>query len=139
MLSTRSPGRLHLVMLEGAVGVLPREDVRGLVVKDANAAKVGEVDDLVIDADAGRVRFMKVGHGGLLGLGRDHRLVPVDVIDSVAGDTVFIRPPVAHVEEAPNWGGLESEIFMKDLCRHFGCEPYWSDGYRTPDWTHRDE
>jgi uncharacterized protein YrrD len=123
----------------GAVGVLPREDIRGFIVKDRNAAKVGEVDDLVIDAEAGRVRFMKVGSGGLLGIGRDHRLVPVDVIDGVAGDTVFIRPAVAHVEMSPSWGDLESEIFVGDIYHHFSCVPYWSDGYLAPDWTRRDE
>lgn len=139
MLSTRSPGRLHLVLLDGAVGVFPSEDVRGFIVKDRNAAKVGEVDDLVIDTDTGRVRFMKVGFGGLLGLGRDHRLVPVEVVDSVAGDTVFIRPAVAHVEVAPNGGDPQSKVLMGDICRHFGSEPYWSDGHQTPDWTHRDE
>ena len=139
MLSTRSQSRLHLVLLGGAGGVLPREDVRGLTVKDRSAAKVGEVDDLIIDADAGRVRFMKVGFGGLLGLGRDHRLVPVDVVDCVAGDTVFIRPAIAHVEVAPIRGGLDNEAFMGGVCRHFGCEPYWSDGYQAPDWTRRDE
>lgn len=139
MLSTRSPGRLHQVLLDGAVGVLPREDVRGLIVKDRDAAKVGEVDDLVIDADAGHVRFMKVGFGGLLGLGRDHRLVPVDVVDSIAGDTVFIRPAMRQVKMAPNWGDLDSEVFMDDVCRHYGCETYWADGYQAPDWTHSDE
>ena len=140
MLSTRSPGRLHLVLLDGAIetGVLPREDVRGLDVKDANAAAIGVVDDLVVDAVSGCVRFLKVGSGGLFGLGRDHCLVPVDVVDSVANATVFIRSSTAHVDAAPHRGDLNSEAYVGGIYRHFGCEPYWSDDYRAPDWTHRE-
>jgi len=138
VLGTRSPDQLHLVMLQGAYpgDVLPKEDVRGLEVKDAAARKVGHVDDLVIDTSNRRVRLLKIGYGGLLGIGREHRLVPVDVVESIVGGVVFLTRDRAHVEAAPDWGEVSGESFMTALYRHFGCDPFWDEGYVQPDWAH---
>ena len=37
--------------------------------------------------------------------------------------------------DAPTSG----EVFLGDVYRHYGCEPYWSDGYQAPEWTRRVE
>lgn len=136
MVGTWSPVRVQLVTLAGSgASVVAREDVRGFDVRDGSNASVGVVDDLVIDADAGRVRMIKVGHGGVFGIGRDHRLVPVDVVESVGGGTVFLNVKKGQVDSAPVWGDITGEAFMTELYGHYGGQPYWSESYHEPDWT----
>lgn len=133
----RPMARPSLVMLEGSNpdSVRPREDVRGLEVRDRNARTIGEVDDLVIDTLAARVRLLKVGNGGLLGIGREFRLVPVDVVERIDDGIIAIRPAAAHFHSAPRGAALERDEFILEVYRHFGCQPFWLEGYRVPEWT----
>jgi sporulation protein YlmC with PRC-barrel domain len=129
----------ELAMLEDGVHVLATENVQGFAVRDTNNDPVGRVDDLVVDREAGRVRFLKVADDGILGLGfgREHRLVPVDVVQDVGGDTVFLKTDRAVVEYAPKFRGL-SDSQVDEVLRYFGCTPFWSSDYRAPEWTSPD-
>ena len=76
----------ELATLDDGMHVLATENVQGFEVRDIDNHPVGRVDDLVVDREAGRVRFLKVADDGILGLGfgREHRLVPVDVVQDLA-------------------------------------------------------
>ena len=60
------------------------DDLRDLVVVDPDAHRVGEVDGVVVDPTDRRMRMLVVGSGGILGLGRVRRLVPVEAIVEVS-------------------------------------------------------
>jgi sporulation protein YlmC with PRC-barrel domain len=131
---TRQP---QLATIGDGMPVLAAENVRGFAVRDINNQAVGRVDDLVVDGEAGRVRFLEVADNGILGLGfgREHRLVPVDVVQDVAGDTVFLKTTREVVDFAPKWTSLSDGRYVDHVVRHFGCTPFWSSGYRAPEWT----
>ncbi|MDA0833631.1 MAG: PRC-barrel domain-containing protein [Planctomycetota bacterium] len=50
----------------------------GMSIQNAQGAEVGEINDLVIDADAGHVRYAAVTYGGFLGLGDKMFAVPFE-------------------------------------------------------------
>ncbi|HUY25118.1 MAG TPA: PRC-barrel domain-containing protein, partial [Candidatus Saccharimonadales bacterium] len=52
------------------------QDVRGRKVKDKAGNEVGRVDDLLIDDEEHKVRFLRVEHGGILGFGETKSFVP---------------------------------------------------------------
>jgi sporulation protein YlmC with PRC-barrel domain len=58
------------------------DDVRGMVVVDANRHRLGEVEDLVVD-DEGRVRLLSVVSGGVLGLDTRTRAIPIEAVTRV--------------------------------------------------------
>ncbi len=60
------------------------DDLRDLVVVDPDAHRVGEIDGVVVDPADQRMRMLVVGSGGILGLGRVRRLVPVDAVLEVS-------------------------------------------------------
>jgi sporulation protein YlmC with PRC-barrel domain len=128
-----------LATLDDGMAVLATENVQGFAVRDTNNDPVGRVADLVVDREAGRVRFLKVADDGILGLGfgREHHLVPVDVIQDVGGDTVFLKTDRAVVDYAPRFRGL-SDSQVDEVPRYFGCTPFWSSDYRAPEWTSPD-
>ena len=58
----------------------PHDDVRSLAVLDADGHRMGGVEDLVIDETHRRARLLFVTPGGVLGLGKSRRLIPVDLV-----------------------------------------------------------
>jgi sporulation protein YlmC with PRC-barrel domain len=134
---TRQP---QLATLGDGMPVLAAENVQGFAVRDINNEAVGRVEDLVVDSQAGRVRFLDIADDGILGLGfgREHHLVPVDVVQDVAGDTVVLNTTQNLVDLAPHWGPLSDASYVGQVVRHFGCTPFWSSDYRAHEWTNPD-
>ncbi len=64
----------------------PAADVRGRRAVDNGGQEMGKVDDLLIDDQEKKVRFLRVGSGGFLGKGKEHVLVPVEAVTSVDGE-----------------------------------------------------
>ncbi len=70
----------------------PEDDVRGKTVYDPEGQRIGDVEDLYIDRQEREVRFLEVGAGGLLGIGKKRFLVPVEAVVEVAEGWVAIEP-----------------------------------------------
>ena len=56
--------------------VLRSSDVLDAEVKDSRRVTFGEVEDFVVDFDAGRVAYVAVGTGGFLGIGESQVAIP---------------------------------------------------------------
>ena len=105
--------------------------------KDTGGEVLGDVDDLLIDANDSKVRFLVVASGGFLGLGESKSFIPVDAITSVTEDEVRIDqtrervagapiydPEIVDAPEAPNYYG--------SVYGHYGFTQYWVPGYAYP-------
>jgi sporulation protein YlmC with PRC-barrel domain len=79
----------------------PENEVRGKVVYDAQGQRIGGVEDLYIDPQERRVRFLEVGAGGFLGIGEKRILVPVEAVTRVAEDRVTIEPGRTEKVDGP--------------------------------------
>ena len=66
------------------------DDVRGRRVIDQNGNDIGDVDDLIVDQQHRRVRFLQVTSGGFLGFGGKTMLIPVEAINRVTENVVAI-------------------------------------------------
>ncbi|QHE72721.1 PRC-barrel domain-containing protein [Rhodococcus sp. WAY2] len=109
----------------------PLEDIRGEKVYDREGHEIGNVDGLLVDEQENRVRFLRIGSGGFLGLGKTKRLIPVDAItrreagevhidrtkDNVAGSS----PYDPELENAPE--------YYAGLYGYYGYMPFWAPGY----------
>jgi sporulation protein YlmC with PRC-barrel domain len=135
--TTVSPATRLAALADTGAAVLSSEDVRGSDVRDPAAEKIGTVEDLILDTVTGRVRFLRVGSGGLLGLGKTHRLIPVDAVTDVVQGAVFLDRSRERVEDAPTEHGSLDEDYIRDVYAFFGYQPFWSSEYRQPDWTGR--
>jgi sporulation protein YlmC with PRC-barrel domain len=58
----------------------PLQNIRGLDAYDSNGEQIGTVEDLYVDQEAQFPRFLDVGTGGLLGIGKKHFLVPFEEV-----------------------------------------------------------
>jgi sporulation protein YlmC with PRC-barrel domain len=62
----------------------------GFRVIDQEGTAIGEVEDLFVEPATGRVRFLRLESGGILGFGKVHLLVPVEAIMAVGEDEIFV-------------------------------------------------
>jgi sporulation protein YlmC with PRC-barrel domain len=109
------------------------EDIRGRKALDTAGEDLGEVDDLFIDDQEQKVRFLQISSGGFLGLGATKFLIPVDAIARITEDAVYINQSRERVAGAPRYDpALVDERYVSDLYGHYGYPPYWGPGYRYP-------
>jgi CBS domain-containing protein/sporulation protein YlmC with PRC-barrel domain len=109
------------------------EDIRGLKVLDMSGEELGTVNDLFIDEQEHKVRFLEVSSGGFLGLGATKFLLPVEAITRLSVDVVHINQSRERVAGAPRYDPtLVEERYVSDVYSHYGYPPYWGPDYHYP-------
>ena len=89
----------------------PWQDIRDLDIYDVNGEQIGTVEDLYIERESGLPRFLVVSAGGLLGMGKEHFLVPVEEVSRDGGaDRVTVNREREKVMGSP---GFEPEEVPK--------------------------
>ncbi|WP_016693502.1 PRC-barrel domain-containing protein [Rhodococcus rhodochrous] len=120
---------------EGEMMLLnPHEDIRGRRVYDRDGEQLGDVDGLLVDEAEQKVRFVRLGSGGFLGIGKTKRLVPVDAITRVEDSGVHIDRTKEHVAGSEPYDPtvLPASDFYQRLYTHYGYPPFWAHGYMYP-------
>ncbi|HWG98936.1 MAG TPA: PRC-barrel domain-containing protein [Pilimelia sp.] len=112
----------------------PAADIRGRVVRDRDGEEVGKVDDLLIDPEEGKVRLLRVAHGGVLGFGATPSFIPVEAVVRITDDAVHINESRSRVSEAPGYDPelVEESEFYDSLYGYYGYAPFWGPGYVYP-------
>lgn len=70
--------------------VSDQDDASGRTVIDQHGNDIGDVNDLIIDPQQGRVRFLLVTSGGFFGIGGRMMLIPVEAISRITNKVVAI-------------------------------------------------
>ena len=99
----------------------------GITVVDSSGESLGEADDLLVDSiDESIVRYVVVGHGGLLGIGRNRNAVPCDMIE-FDEENIRARVERDRLGGAPDYDPAMPFSRKDELAVHqyFGTEPYW--------------
>ncbi|MDG4811102.1 PRC-barrel domain-containing protein [Micromonospora sp. WMMD1120] len=104
------------------------QDVRGRRVLDADGGDLGKVDDLLIDREERKVRFLRVEHGGILGIGATATFLPVEAVSDVTEDTVRVELTREKIEQAPTYDPevVENTGFYEDVYWYYGYAPFFS-------------
>lgn len=134
MPATSTPGQLLALSETDRTIADPAADVRGRKVVDSNGDEIGTVDDLLVDDEENKVRFLRIGSGGFLGIGKDHVLVPVDAIERVEDEQVHISRDRARMDDVPTYDPevIQDEAYYANLYGWWGYNPYWMPGYVDP-------
>jgi sporulation protein YlmC with PRC-barrel domain len=109
------------------------QDIRGRKVVDIDGLELGEIDELLID-DVGKIRFLQVETGGILGIGETKSLIPVDAIVSISAQEVHIDHTGKTVAAAPTYRPqlVDEKTFYDNTYSHYGYPPFWGPGHRFP-------
>ncbi len=117
----------------------PAADVRGRTAVDSFGEEVGKVDDLLIDDREDKVRFLRIGAGGFLGIGKEHFLVPVEAVEVVEPGRVRISRDRATLTDAPVYDPelAEDPGYYTGVYGWWGYGPFWAPGYVYPPYPYR--
>nr|WP_221383246.1 PRC-barrel domain-containing protein [Actinoplanes polyasparticus] len=88
-----------------------REDIRGRQVIDREGKEIGRVEDLLIDTEQKRVRFLCVEHDGLFGVGAAPLFIPVEAVERITDDEAGIERAERH-EVVIDSGAAEEAVHL---------------------------
>lgn len=110
------------------------EDIRGRDVKSRGGEDLGKVDDLLIDPEEDKVRFLVVASGGFLGLGETKSFIPVDAVSRITAEEVHIDRAREEVAAAPVYNPdlVAERDYYENVYAYYGYPPYWAPGYVYP-------
>ena len=126
------------------------EDIVDRKVVDHTGEEVGKVDDLFVDLNERRVRFISVKSGDVFGVGGKTVLVPVDAIESAGTDQIVVSESKDRILNGPladeatlasmaDATGQPADTFaarpLIDAYEYYAIdEPFWSPTYRRRNW-----
>ena len=115
------------------VSANPEDDLRGKAVYDAEGQRIGGVEDLYIDRHQRQVRFLEVGTGGFLGIGKKRFLVQVEAVMQIAENQITIEPGRTERVDRPASFHIKvaSPSCRRAVRRRSAARPY-QDRYRPP-------
>jgi sporulation protein YlmC with PRC-barrel domain len=89
------------------IRTLPSKKVVGANIENAKGEKVGSIDDLVIDLQSGKVQYVAVAVGGVLGVGEKLFAVPFEEFKTThdtSNNIMFVLDiPKDRLENAPGF------------------------------------
>lgn len=99
----------------------------GLSVVSQQDEKIGEIQDIMLDIQSGRITFVTLSKGGVLGIGGEEGIaVPLEALrfDPAAGQAT-LTVDKNKLENAPKQADMSSQDFQRELQSHYGVSPAW--------------
>lgn len=106
----------------------PEQDVRGLDVYDRDGREIGSVEDLYVDTEERKVRFLDVGARGFLGIGEKQFMIPVEAVADVSKDGVTIEHGREKVTGSPPFDTdvvPPTAAYQREVHDYYGYTPTW--------------
>lgn len=117
--------------LENGLIVRVSKEVVGKKVVNLQGEDVGEIQEVVIDAVAGRVTYAVMSFGGFLGIGDKLFAVPWVSLGYNKTDDVFVlKADRELLKNAPgfdksNWPDMADPTRLSEIYDYYSIEPYW--------------
>jgi sporulation protein YlmC with PRC-barrel domain len=111
-------------------------DLTGKRVENASDENLGTLNDIVVDANSGRILYGVLSFGGFLGMGDKLFAVPWSSLDlrSDASEIVLNvdkdRLKNAEGFDKNNWPNFADETWATRTYEYYGQKPYWRDSGR---------
>lgn len=92
---------------------------------------LGKIEDLVLDADAGRIAYAVLSFGGFLGMGDKYFAIPWEAFSFNLSDRyATLNLDRRLLENAPgfdkdNWPNMADATWGTQIFKHYGYRPYW--------------
>lgn len=105
--------------------------VAGTSVYNSAGDNLGEIYDVMLDKQSGKVAYAIMSFGGFLGLGEKYHPIPWSVLDYDTGRGGYVVPltkdkleaaPMYNSEGEPDW---DDKAYGKRVHDYYGTMPYW--------------
>jgi sporulation protein YlmC with PRC-barrel domain len=117
--------------------VAAKKTVIGSSVVNAQNEDLGKIEDLVLDAGAGRIAYAVLSFGGFLGMGDKYFAIPWNAFRfDLSEKRAVLNLDKKLLENAPgfdkdNWPNLADSVWGTSIYKHYGYTPYWEEASGT--------
>lgn len=112
--------------------ILPaKKTLIGSKVVNQQNEDLGKLEDIVIDADAGRIAYAVLSFGGFLGMGDKYFAIPWEAFRfSLTDNRLLLNMDKKLLQNAPgfdkdNWPNMADAAWGNQIFTHYGYKPYW--------------
>jgi hypothetical protein len=108
-----------------------KKSVIGARVINQQNESLGKIEDIVFDADEGRIAYAVLSFGGILGMGDKHFAIPWEALSLSPSDKhALLNVDKKLLENAPgfsgdNWPNMADTTWASNIYKHYGYRPYW--------------
>ena len=100
----------------------------GMNVHDADGRKLGDIKDVIVDMDSGRVHYAILSFGGLLGIGDKLFAIPLTRVRSDGKRGLVLDIDREQLKSAPafersRWPDWKSDAYRAEVDRRYGAGP----------------
>jgi sporulation protein YlmC with PRC-barrel domain len=105
--------------------------VIGTDVINAKGEKLGDIKEIVIDPQTGKVVYAVVTFGGFMTLGEKLFAIPFSAFAyNVSKNEYILDIPKERLQQAPgfdahHWPSMADEKWNRQVHKYFDSEPYW--------------
>ncbi|MBP8827257.1 MAG: PRC-barrel domain-containing protein, partial [Nitrospira sp.] len=120
-----------LMALHTGRRLLAASTIEGTPVQNQAGEDLGEINELMIDLEKGRIAYAVLSFGGFLGLGDKLFALPWEALTMSAGGDFFIlnvsreRLEQAEGFDKDRWPDMADTAWGERLHTYYGYKPYW--------------
>src|ERR1035438_10546150 len=110
-----------------------KKNLIGSDVVNAQNENLGTIEDVVLDAGAGRIAYAVLSFGGFLGMGEKYFAIPWNALHFNSEENrAVLNIDKKLLENAPgfdkdNWPNMADSTWGTNIYKHYGYTPYWED------------
>jgi sporulation protein YlmC with PRC-barrel domain len=109
----------------GATQSQSAQELLGMDIISQTGEDLGTIKDLTIDTQSGRVKYVTITKGGVLGVGGKEGIpVPLGAFE-FDKDTATLAVDKSKLDTAPQRADMADENFQRELETHYGVSPSW--------------
>ncbi len=109
------------------MGMMTAEEIEGLEVYSQNGEELGEIEEVAIDEQSGKIRYVILSQGGILGIGDEEIPVAFEAL-RFEEDRAILTVDQSMLETAPKQTDVADDSqFQRDLQNHYGVSPAWDE------------
>jgi sporulation protein YlmC with PRC-barrel domain len=123
-------------------GFLRASKIHGEKVVNKDGDGLGKIEDTMVDLQDGKIAYVVISHGGILGLGSKHIAIPWRGLKLRAHDNAFVIDiPKETIDNAEGRDKDKWPVTYEELSRifsYYGYQPYWqTEGMGQPEVSRR--
>lgn len=104
------------------------EEILGMSVVSRDGENIGEIQDIKLDTRTGRVNYVTVQKGGVMGIGGEEGIpVPLEAFQFTQ-ENAKLTVDKSKLDNAPKQSGMSDQEFQRGLQSHYGISPAWQEG-----------
>lgn len=109
------------------------DELKGMAVIDQNGKDIGEIKDVKADQDTGRVDFVILAKGGMMGIGETKCAVPIRALNiNLDKKQATLNVDQSLLASAPKQApDVSNKDFELQLEQHYGIAPAWKSDQNT--------